>query len=260
MRSKKGIGVFAIAALALALLVSLVVPFAATPVEAHAPLGAGEPAEYELEDIWIYDVDGKPLKISIEDVAEAHGDLCICVACAFRVTQAAISKLWDLEEEYPRQGELLVIYHHPSSGHKDAFEYILSKDCGTLEIPEGTSIQHLTLDNYVYTFTRTDTGDTFETRVKEGVFPQGFFELRYKVVGYDKGWHQDEPTDVERAEFAAKWTQARDNFLTMEAWELFEAIEEEGEEPLPTAAITFTGILALLLLIGGIYSWRGRRR
>ena len=255
MRYKK-----AIAALALAFLLSLAVPMVASSVEAHAPSGAGEPAEFELEDIWIYDVDGKPLKISIEDAADAHGDLCVCVACAFRVTQAAIAGLWDLEEEYPRQGDLVVTYHHPGKGQEDAFEYILTEGCCTFELPEGTSAQHLTLDNYVYTFTRADTGDTFETRVNEGVIPDGFFDLMYKVKGYDKGWHEDEPTEAERAEFASQWEEARDNFLTMEAWELFEGVEEEGEEPFPTAAVTFTGILAFLLLIGGVYSWRGRRR
>ena len=261
MRSKKGIGAFATTALALALLVSLAMALAATTVTAHAPAGAGEPAEFELQDIWMYDVDGRPLKISVEDVAEAHGELCVCVACVFRVTQAAIAELWDLEEEYPRQGELLVTYHHPSSGHKDAFEYILTEGCCTFEMPEGTSIQHLTLDNYVYVFTRTDTGDTFEAQVGESVFPEGFFDLRYAVAGYDKGWHQDEPTDAEREEFARQWTEARYSFLTVEAWELFEGIEEEEEEPTGVWPIVFALGLGVAVIGTTIYSLvTGRRR
>lgn len=251
MKYKKRVGAFAIAVLALALLLSLMMPLAAT-VEA-APHGARELPEYELEDIWIYDADGKPLKISIEDVADAHGELCICVACAFRVTQAAVAELWDLEEEYPRQGELEVTYHHPSQGHKDAFEYLLTEGCCTLEMPEGTRIDHLTMENYAYTFTRMDTGDTLDVQVNEGVFPEGFFALREKVKS-------GEATDDEKAQFASQWSDARDNFLLTEAWELFEGVEEPGEEPFPSVGVGFTGALLLLIIVAFVYSWRGRRR
>ncbi|MEA1959083.1 MAG: hypothetical protein U9N44_05395 [Chloroflexota bacterium] len=260
MRDKQRLGVLVSAALTLVLLLSLAVSLAAVPVEAHAPSGAGDPAEFEMDDIWIYDVDGGPLKISIDDAAGAHeGGLCPCVAAAFRVTQAAIGELWDLEEEYPSQGELLVTCRHPSKGYKDVFEYILTEGSCTFELPEGTSIENITMDNYVYTFTRTDTEDELNIQLNASVVPDGFFDIRYKVKGYDKGWHNDNPTGNERDTFVSKWSEFRDNLLTMEAWELFDGIDE-GVEEFPTAGVAFTGILACLLLLGGVYSLRGKVR
>ena len=255
---KRRAGVFGIAALTLALVLSLMMPMAAIHVEAHAPPGAEEPAEFELQPIWIYDLDGELLEISIEDVADVHGDLCVCLACAFRVAQAAIAELWGPEEGYPAQGEILVTYHSPTKGHKDALEFILTEGACTFELAEGTSVQHLTLDNFAYTFTRTDTGDTFETQIRGGIFPEGYFDLRYEVKGYDKGWHEDEPTDAERAEFASQWTEARDNFLTMEAWELFEGVEEP-EEPFPVVGAIFFSILAVAIIGGVSYNLVRRR-
>lgn len=240
--------------LLMALLVFVMMPLAAIPVWAHAPQGSSEVPEVELEDILIYDKDGGLLQISIDDMAEIEGNKCVCVACSFRVIQAAIEELWG--EEIPIRGGLKAVYRHPGKGHKVSFEYILTPECAIYE--KTGDPKHMTMDHWVYTFTRMDTGEVFETQVKEAVIADGFFDVRYKVKGFKNEWHQDKPTDTEKAEFAAKWSETRDNFLTMPVWELFEGIEEP-EEPFPAKAIAFTGGLIVLVIVGFIYSARGRR-
>ena len=241
-------GIMGIAALVLMLMTVI------APVQAHVPAGAGEAPEGEIGEIVMFDAGGRLLRISIDDAAEIHGDLCVCTACAFRVTQAAISQLYNLEEELPTQGEIKVTYHHPGKGHKDVLEYLLTPECVTYE--KVGNPKHLTLEHYTYQFTRTDTGDTFETQVKEGIIPEDFPDLRYKVEGFKNGWHEDKPTEAEKAAFAERWTEARDNFLTMELGELFEGMESEEEEEggFPMAGVVFTGVVIVALIAGLGYS------
>ncbi len=244
-----------ISALTLVLLLSLIMPLGAIQVEA-APPGVGEPDPELLEgieDIWIYDENGNPLKVSIEDVGENCGEICICVACAYRATQVAISELWDLEEEYPHQGDFEITSAHPSSGHQCTFEYITGVVPGEtyiVEMPEGTSAMNLTLENYTYTFTRTDTEEEeFTIQVREGIFPDGFFELRAKVKS-------GEATEEEIALFAEQWEEVRDKFLTLEPWELFD-IEEPGEEAAPVWSLVFA--LGLTVLVIGTIVYQAVR-
>jgi hypothetical protein len=233
---------------------TLVLPV--SPVYAHAPEGAGEAPEVVLEPIQIYDQQGNLLEISIDDVAEKHGDLCVCVAGGYRVTQAAISVLYS-EDELPTQGNLTLVYHHPGKGHKQGFELILTPECVTYE--KIGNPQKMTMANWVYTFTRLDTGEVFETRINEGIIAEDFFELRYEVNGYEKGWHYDEPTEEEKTGFAAAYTQTFNNLMTLPAWELYSGVEEP-EEPAPVAAIAFSGALIVLIGTGFVYSARGKRR
>jgi len=173
--------------------------------------------------IQIYDKQGELINRSIEGVAkEAHGDLCLCAAAAARTTQVAIIELFG--EEIPTQGDLKVTYHHPGEGHKDCLEYILSPECTTYE-PTGDP-KNLTLDNFAYTFVRTDNGVTFETKVKDGVISEEFFDLRYKVKGFTNGWHNNPPTEAEMTAFKQKKSEARNNILTMEAHQVFENVNE----------------------------------
>jgi hypothetical protein len=115
------------------------------------------------------------------------------------------------------------------------------------------------MDNWVYTFTRLDTGEVFETQVREDVIAEDFFDLRYKVNGFKNGWHEEKPTEEEKASFLAAWTETRDNFLNMPAWELYSGVEEP-EEPTPMAAIAFSGALIVLIGTGFVYSAQGKRR
>ncbi len=228
------------------------------PVCAHAPKGAGEPPQAAIEPIQIYDKKGDLLNISIDDVAAIHGDKCICVVGAFRVTQAAINVLYG-KDEAPKQGNLTVVYHHPGIGHKQVFEHILTPEYVVYE--KTGNPQYMTMDHWVYKFTRTDTGDVFETQIKEGMISKDFFALRYEVDGFEKGWHEDKPTDQEESGFAVAYTETLANLLTLPVWELYTGVEqpEESEEPAPVAAIIFCGALIILIVLGFIYSARVKR-
>lgn len=172
--------------------------------------------------IQIYDKQGKLQNLLAEEVAvEAHGHLCVCGATAFRVTQVAISQLWG--EKIPAKEELEVTYHHPGKGHKEVFEYLLGPE--NVTYVKAGDPKHLTLeDNYVYAFIRKDTGAIWETTMKEGVIPAGFFDLRYQVKGFLNGWHKEKPTKLLKVAFKQKFDEAVNNILSMEASEVFENV------------------------------------
>jgi hypothetical protein len=238
------------------LVISLMVLFLGSiPVSAHVPEGAGETEEFVLEPIQIYSQGGDLLEYSIEDLGEMQDGICMCLSGGFRAIQAAISVLYG-EDELPAQGELTVVYHHPGSGHKLAFETILTAECVVYE--KTGNPQHMTMEHWTYTFTRTDTGEVFETQVKDGVIADGFFDLRYKVNGYANGWHDEKPTEEEHTGFAAAYTDAMNNLLTLPLWELYEGIEEPEEET-PAGVIIFGFALLVLIVIGFIYSSKGKR-
>ena len=238
------------------LVISLMALFLGSiPVSAHVPDGAGETKEFVLEPIQIYDQDGDVLEYSIEDLGEMQGGICMCLSGGFRVTQAAISVLYG-EDERPAQGELKVVYHHPGSGHKFVFEKLLTAECVVYE--KTGNPQHMTMDHWAYTFTRTDTGEVYETELKGGVIPDDFFDLRYDVNGYTKGWHEEAPTDEEYNGFTAAYTDAMNNLLTLPLWELYEGIEEP-EEVTPVGVVIFGFALLSLIVVGFIYSSKGKR-
>jgi hypothetical protein len=186
------------------------------------PGSAIKPVAVPEQFIRMYDKQGKLQNLLAEEVAvEAHGHLCVCGATAFRVTQVAISQLWG--EEIPAKGVLELTYHHPGKGHKEVFEYLLGPE--NVTYVKAGDPKHLTLeDHFVYIFVRTDTGATWETTMKEGVIPEGFFDLRYEVKGFLKGWHQDKPTKLEKSAFKQRFDGAVNNILSMEASEIFEGV------------------------------------
>jgi len=96
-----------------------------SPAYAHAPQGASEAPEVELAPIQIYNQEGHLLEISIDELAELEGNLCVCIANSFRVIQTAIDELYG-EDEIPTQGEFTAIYRHPGKGHKTAFTHIFT--------------------------------------------------------------------------------------------------------------------------------------
>ena len=238
------------------LVISLMAAFlGSVPVSAHVPEGAGKTAEFVLEPIRIYSQGGDLLEYSIEDLGEMKGGVCMCLSGGFRAIQAAISALYG-EDELPVQGELTVLYHHPGSGHKLVFETVLTAECVVYE--KAGNPQRMTMKHWAYTFTRTDTGEVFETQLKGGVIPDGFFDLRYEVNGYTNGWHDEKPTEEEYNGFSAAYTDAMNNILTFPLWELYEGIEEPEEET-PAGVIVFGFALLLSIVIGFIYSSKGKR-
>ena len=248
---------------ALALCVLLLSLSAASYVFAHVPAGAKEVKETELSPIWIYgkneelrkfvirenDLRGygwgmKPLEMSFKlgkrEIKCSDGKLCVCEACVYRVMQLAISQL--SPDEVPQASNFEIHFSHPCPGHEAAFRYITEGVAEYhKEIPEGTSLKHLTLENYKYKFVRKDTGDVFETQVLEGVFPKDFFELREKVKA-------SQATPEERKEFLKQWEEVRDKFLTADLSELFAFEEEEEEEEVPVWPVTF----ALIVFVGTV--------
>ncbi|RZN41340.1 MAG: hypothetical protein EF813_02720 [Methanosarcinales archaeon] len=154
---------------------------------------ASHPALAEWIDISVYEAvsdlsfsvydgeSGEIVELIIEGAAAMHdgGKLCPSVAASWRASQLALSDIWGC---VPRS-DLEITSAHPSDGHEATFLYILenSTDDYVVEMPEGTDITNLSAENYVYTFVRKSTGDSVTVRVKEGVIPGEFLELRKKI-------------------------------------------------------------------------------
>lgn len=117
-------------------------------------------------------------EITLAEVREPE-PLCCCRVAAFRVCQEAFNLLW--EAEIPQSDDTYVISSHPSNGHREAFDYItkaVTRGDYELDIPEGTSIAKLTMENYTYGFIRKPTGDATTLHMKRDVFPERFLEFR----------------------------------------------------------------------------------
>jgi hypothetical protein len=112
--------------------------------------------------------------------------------------------------------------------------------------------QPLGMESWNLIIIRKSTGDEFEVQVREDAFPEGFNELRTKKM-------QGTATPDEEGLFMSQWAEVRDAFLTQPDWVLFEGIEEP-EEPAPVGAIVFSSALIVAVIVGFVYSARGRRR
>ncbi len=159
----------------------------------------------------IYD-EGELLDITLDDIAEAHGHVCPCVAAAFKASQAAF-EAWD---GIPERGNLEIVSAHPSDGHNETFEYILdSSEDVTVNLPEGTDILNLTEDNYHYSFVEKSTGDMVVVSVKDGFFPDGFFEMRERCK-------TKVATPDEKSAFKLMKGEIKEKILYLPAEEVFE--------------------------------------
>ncbi len=172
----------------------------------------------KLSPILIYDEDDL-LEISIEDVGKYHGDVCLCLTLAFRATQLAISQLW--QDEISKRGDFKIISACPTPGSKDCLEFItrvITRGNGNdfkLELPTGTDIENMTSDNFAFLFIRKSTNDFIRIRMKEGLFPDGFFELR-KIVKYGKKF-----TAEEEESFWATKRELIQKFMTLPIMSIF---------------------------------------
>ena len=181
--------------------------------------------ELTYPTIPIYD-DGTLLNVSIEEVGAYHGDICICLVLGFRGTQLAIGDLWDVYEgEMPHQGDFKVISASPTKGIRDAFEYIMNAtgDDYVVDLPPGTNIKNLTQDNFRATIIRKSTNESVTIQVKEGIFPDGFFELRKKV----KFGIPENATAEEKKAFKLLWTKTREKALYKPMDRVFEVSRPE---------------------------------
>ncbi|MBA7530889.1 hypothetical protein ES705_23100 [subsurface metagenome] len=257
-------------AVAIVLMSLLALSTTVISVDAHMP-GAKAPPEFELEPISIYDGDTL-LEITIDDITEYHGGICVCGGCAFRASQLGISEIWG--GEIPARDDIRIVSRLPTPGSRDCFQYVTgtgpgmeTKTRGEYEIilPDGTEITNMsnknlkevskgnTPDNFRFDVCRKSTGECFAVVVKEGVFPGDFFELREKV----KFGIPETATSEEKALFKSGWEDTREKFLTSPDYELFEGVEEpEEEEPDVMGGAIFFSILVtgLILLLGLAYS------
>ncbi|MCK4476144.1 MAG: hypothetical protein KAU16_05400 [Methanophagales archaeon] len=262
-------------AVAIVALVLLALSTAVISVDAHMP-GARAPPEFELEPVVIID-DGTEIEITIDDIGEYHGAICVCGACAFRASQLGILEIWG--EEIPARDDIRIISRLPTLGSMHCFQYVTgtgpkieTKTKGEYKIilPDGTKITNMskknlkkvskgnTLDNFRFDVCQNSTGECFKVVVKEGVYPENFFELRKKM----KFGIPENATSEEKALFKSGWEDTRDKFLTSPNWELFEGVEEpEEEEPDVVGGATFFSILVigLILLLGLVYSRKKAR-
>ena len=170
--------------------------------------------------------DSQLLVITIEDAGAHHGDICICLALGYRGTQLAIADLWDVYEgEMPHQGDFKVISASPTKGIRDAFEYIMNAtgDDYVVDLPPGTDKVNLTQENFRATIIRKSTGESVTIQVKEGIFPDGFFELRKKV----KFGIPENATAEEKNAFKLLWTETREKALYKPMSRVFEIAPPE---------------------------------
>jgi sirohydrochlorin ferrochelatase len=184
----------------------------------------------------IYD-EGELLDITLDDIAEAHGHICPCVAVAYKASLTAF-EAWD---GIPARGNLAIICAHPSDGHNETFEYILdSSEDVTVNLPEGTDILNLTEDNYCYSFVEISTGDMVVVSVKDGFFPDGFFEMREKCK-------TKVATPDEKSAFKLMKGELKEKFLYLPTEEVFEVEHIKGgssteltAEIIPAISMTVT--------------------
>jgi len=162
--------------------------------------------------------EGELLDISLDELGAAHGHICPCVAAAFKASQTAFLA-WD---GVPARGDLEIVSAHPSDGHTETFEYILnSSDDVTVKLPEGTDIINLTIENYNYRFIEKSTGDTVVVSVKDGLFPDGFFELRKRCKA-------KVATPDEKSAFKLAKGELKEKILYRPAEEVFEVENTRG--------------------------------
>ena len=213
-------------------------------------------------------------KIIEKEFAGSTG-ICPCSSFAFRAALLGISELWG--DEIPERADIKFITRRPTPGATQCLQYITGtgpgvpdvKSKGELQmiLPDGTEVTDLSvknlkkymvdmnLSNWNIVIIRKSTGDEFEVQVKEGVIPEGFFELRKKV----KVEKTATPEEIE--EFRTQWEAVRDAFLTQPDWELFEGVEEpEEEEPDVVGGAIFFSILVIGLGLLAVLSLRVRAK
>ncbi|MFZ2071788.1 MAG: hypothetical protein WAV32_09395, partial [Halobacteriota archaeon] len=200
--------------------------------------------------------DGEELQeITIEEVGAYHGDICPCVAFAFRSTLRAFSdeELWD---GIPHRGDVKIISANPSDGHRMTFQYLLDSIKNVVvQPPEGTDIINITADNYVYTFINKSTSDSITLRVKEEIFPERFFELRTKnKLGT--------ATPEEKKAFTLLWEELKEKAMYKPVDRVFEEVEpgtsfETGEGTYPSIFGVHEGTITPLhnVIAGKMYTY-----
>lgn len=202
-------------------------------------------------------------KIIAKEFAGATG-MCPCTSAAFRAALLGISKVWG--NEIPERADIKVISSLPTPGSMQCFQYITGTGQGIpnvkskgefrMILPDGTEVTDFSIknikklsasintSNYNFVIIRKSTGEKFEVRVKEDVFPQDFFELRKKVKV------KKTATQEEIDKFRKEWEAVRNAFLTQPDWRLFEGIEKPKKD---RAILFLLGVMVFGLVLAFIY-------
>jgi len=170
----------------------------------------------ELTDIDGYPLPSTPIsvyegKTLIEIPMEEVGEPNVCRTMSFRATQLAITDLWG--EEIPQRSDFSIITACPTPESQNCLDYITKAKTGegregdfTIVLPEGTSLENLTGENYTFTFIRKSTGDKVEISYrgkgyyqKVEALPEEFFESRTKAM-FDPAATSEEKRAFEEAE------------------------------------------------------------
>jgi len=197
-----------IAVLITILITALVIGCAPTAAPAY-PSIATPISVYEGETI---------VEIPVEEAGEPG---IICTPTSFRATQLAIAELWG--EEIPQRSDFQIVTACPTPGCEKCLDYITRAKTGEgregdfrVVLPEGTNLKNLTGQNYAFTFIQKSTGKEINIWVKEGVFPEGFFEKRTKAK-FDPA-----ATPAEKKAFKALVKQVSTKISGLPMDELFE--------------------------------------
>ncbi|MEA3489813.1 MAG: FmdE family protein [Candidatus Omnitrophota bacterium] len=149
----------------------------AAPVRAEVIAG-------DLPVIRVYNNEGEPINISLEDAGKYHGDICPCLVFTYRAIQSAVERLW--EGEIPYRSDMRMITRSKSCGARDAFEFVARavtrperKGDFRIEPPEEKK-PNMEINDFVFIFIRKSTNDRLEVRVKDSVFPEGFLRMKKK--------------------------------------------------------------------------------
>ena len=135
-----------------------------------APVGPAHPAV--STPITVY-VGNTGIEIPIEEAGEPG----ICTTISFRATQLAIAEVWG---EIVQRKDIRITTACPTPECEECLDYITKAKTGEgregdfkVILPEGTSIENLSRENYTFTFIEKSTGNQITIWVKEGVFPEG---------------------------------------------------------------------------------------
>ena len=200
------------------------------------------------------------IKAIIEKEFANSTGICPCVASTYRAVLLGIKKIW--KDEIPKRDDIKIISYLPTPGSLHCLQYITgncpkakSNTKGEFHIilPNGTEVKNFNVkylkkvsinnnaSNYCFIITRKSTGESFTANLKDGIFPDDFFDLRKKVkYGIPK-----KATDKERRRFISEWEEVRNKLLTKPDSALFEGVEEDIGK-------TIFGITLVLAILGGI--------
>lgn len=172
----------------------------------------------KLSPIFIYDKDDL-LKISIEDAAKYHGDICLCSVIAFRTLQLCISELW--KKDIPERSDFIITSALPTNGSQDIFEFITrvrtrynGKNFRLKMPPENK--KNITIENYVFTVIRRSNGKSIKIKVRPRIIPNELFKLRKKIK------LDGTATMDDRKAFKDLKNKIKNNFITLPVKDLFE--------------------------------------